>query len=251
MRLRRLGRRAWSGHARSAVWTAIIVTLSSVAMYAIVLAAAPTAWPLAQGLAPGMSPDRALAVGQVFTGFLAIFLGTLFGVFAFREFSQAQEKPDLRLRFLMTDTGDLVTQTTSAGQVVAEPGQEAPLRAFLAVENVGTVSSNWFMVQCSLPFVESLTAGPFGRAVKSLAGGEENWRWFKAPNGPVRFTFLSNGSFGVFPGWPLILAELMRPVREVMVDEHYRLPYTIATDRTPPTHGELVLVFRPAQGSAR
>jgi hypothetical protein len=176
-----------------------------------------------------------LGFGQVYTGFVAVFLAGTLGHFAITEFAQAQERPQLRLVFHPT-----LEQTLNLGpQRFIDPQTLISVAAL----NEGPVVGVWFQINLHVPFVRYDMSQPVGarRPIQPVVGTtEENWRAAAADDGGLDLAFLSNGSIAAYPNFPLILCQFLLP-RGMLTEDRYVLAYTIGTDRSQPVTGELVI----------
>jgi hypothetical protein len=180
-----------------------------------------------------------LAFGQVFTGFVAIFLASAVAVYVIQEFRQSQERPSLRLEI---EPASVVLD--------AEPERADKTKVQIRLVNGGPLVAVWYQVRISLPFallpseLWSGDKGPFRSlgGLKAIAGTlEGNWKWCRmSDRGEV--DFFSAGRIAAYPGHPLVLFELLLPVgdRRDQSGTHV-FDYSIATERVALSPGSLKL----------
>jgi hypothetical protein len=126
-----------------------VVTLAALAIYLVLLGEWPWQWSITRLLTVLNSLDAQgqWAFGQLYTGFVGVFLAGTLGYFAIQEFASSQEVPRLELKFWFP-SGDL--KEAIVVYVHRRTGEDA--RFVVAIHNVGTVIARWYTVQLTIPF---------------------------------------------------------------------------------------------------
>jgi hypothetical protein len=187
-----------------------------------------------------------LAFGQLFTSFVSLFLVGLFGWWAYVQFRETRERPDIYL------------ETFGA----SVDGRFASFH--LRLVNKGTAISRWYQLRAETPFLE-WTKNSFGtldsetlhpsanesaRPVICEVGTSENWIWFHTGHGPESFFFDSRGNFALYPDIELPLALFSVPDDAFRkVGWTFHVHYKLLTDRGLHRSDVIEITFLPQDSS--
>jgi hypothetical protein len=274
----------WLHHLWDAFWIGLALVIVSYAIYACIVLPVWSnfyRYPINPSYKFGQQTEdpsyfefvsAQLALSQAYTGFVAIFLAGLLGVFALKEFNQAQSKPRLRLSFFDGGTGINDRQT-----VTLSPGHEAmPFQ--ISAFNAGTSVAIWFQIQLHLSFLPEWALHQYQRKrnhakrandtsdayfnvyehlLSKRKQGEDRVHWHvmwdeneEEEKGIVYITFTSKGQFAAFPGSHLWLGNICVPSGHHVRPGTYPCEYVVVADRAGPYTGWLYLTIEPAPSAA-
>ncbi len=227
------------------VVVAVVVALATVIVLILAypLVVALWVWWFAYPLSSDkLDPALHLAIGQVYSGFAAIFLTVAIGFFAVLEFAERQERPRLRL---LWDTMEGPPTPTLELQLPAE-GKPAEEYFFsLTLHNEGNVPALWYFVELRTPFLPNAHSN-LGGVVQPIIGLADGWRSFQdSPGKSGRkesgLHFHSQGNVAAFPGYPLILCQITLPADYFATPQKFVCDLQIGSEKSKVRHETLKL----------
>jgi len=194
-----------------------------------------------------------LALGQVFTGFAAIFITMTLGIFAVWEFIQRQSLPRLEVRF--GDPSVDAEAGTRHLDLLKVNGREPNVLQYISeyysaqllVYNGGAVTSIWYRLEIRLPFVlptdDFLDSVMFQAAYQPDAGHYLTIRYEESQE--IALIFTSQGTAIAYPGSHVTVCWLRIPKdRAGVATRDYIFPYQLIADGVPEQRGEVRLTLR-------
>ena len=230
------------------------VTFGSVVVYLLLLGEWPWQWSVERltDTLRGMDAQGQWAFGQLFSGFVGIFLAGTLGFFAVKEFASNQEEPRLELMFYSPEA-ELLNEWV----INSETEHDGRAKFAVAVHNRGPVIARWYTLQIFLPFLSQyphsitepfvtqvgggfLHIPPFTPVVgrtESLKVGRQGSEWL--------LRFFSLGEDVCYPSDPLVLFTFDIPVAVIAEAGYaFQCRYHINTDRGKPVVGAIRLLLQ-------
>jgi hypothetical protein len=155
---------------------------------------------------------------------------------AIQEFSQGQERPDLKLILQPGDSDSVTLERTGSGHWEFR----------ISVLNTGPAVGVWYQAEIRVPFELApwsqqplidtqvfLVMGTRAENCRTIPGDKQT---------PHLLAFLSGGGYAAFTGWPLILCAFRVGGNSQPINPGaYKIEYSIITDRGPLRRGTLTV----------
>jgi hypothetical protein len=241
-------------HVVPALVFGITLTAFSLLIYLLLLGEWPWLWsiPRLHSMLKSLDAQGQWAFGQLYTGFVGVFLAGTLGFFAIKEFATAQEAPQLELKFWRPsgELGDAIFIH------IHSHGEHTEVTSFqVALHNVGPVIARWYTVQLTVSFLEWVQWDPtsnqevvhrdgsrsYRPALQLVLGEKENLATTKIGSDWI-IRFFSRGAEASYPRNPMILFQFFLPASTLTERlQLFTCPYQINTDRGSPMKGTLTV----------
>lgn len=224
-----------------AVFLAFVVSLGTFGLYLLCL----SNWDYGQI----SQSDRLivqLAIGQVFTGFAAIFFTITLGVFAVREFMERRALPNVELFFSDPEDDDDKGYKHLRLSRVSPRAADEQYEVNLQLVNHGPVTAVWYRFELRVPFLQRSHLPNNSEFNTTVGRVGEHWTSVEyAQESDVGVFFSSQGSIVAYPHWPMMLCSFrIHRLYAAPLPRDYICAYRLIVDGQPLKHGELRLTLR-------
>ncbi len=188
-----------------------------------------------------------LAIGQVYTGFAAIFLTVTLGAFAVWEFTERRSIPDLELLFAsVTIDEDFGTNHL---KLHTKKDDLKPYKFALTIINKGRTTAIWYKFELDIPFLREQDIIDWQKTklffpVQGRPG--QNWATsWGTQNSEGTIEFSSQGQIAIYPNFPTSLGIFQIPKERMPIEAaDFICKYRLITDGAPPKNGKVHLSLR-------